>query len=114
MTQDHIFPKAYGGPDTLVNLQTMCSKCNGKKGCKFDLTKIYKLSEECKYKIHASLNSEQILAKVLILIAISKNYVIDPEILNKINYIDLNDASAKDKFKLSNLLEIIKNIEYVE
>lgn len=32
MTQDHIFPKHAGGPDTIDNLQTMCSECNSYKG----------------------------------------------------------------------------------
>lgn len=34
MTRDHIIPRAHGGLDTLENLQTMCSPCNSKKGCK--------------------------------------------------------------------------------
>jgi len=32
MTQDHIFPKSKGGAHCLENLQTMCFKCNHKKG----------------------------------------------------------------------------------
>jgi hypothetical protein len=32
MTQDHIHPRSKGGPDTLANLQTMCSDCNNQKG----------------------------------------------------------------------------------
>jgi len=28
MTKDHILPKSKGGPDTLENMQTMCSPCN--------------------------------------------------------------------------------------
>lgn len=32
MTKDHIYPKSKGGPDTLENLQTMCTYCNSKKG----------------------------------------------------------------------------------
>ena len=31
MTKDHIQPKAKGGSDHIDNLQTMCTKCNGKK-----------------------------------------------------------------------------------
>ena len=32
MTKDHIKPLSKGGPDELSNLQTMCCKCNSKKG----------------------------------------------------------------------------------
>jgi 5-methylcytosine-specific restriction endonuclease McrA len=32
MTKDHIVPRSKGGPDTLENFQTMCTKCNHKKG----------------------------------------------------------------------------------
>jgi hypothetical protein len=32
MTVDHIVPKAKGGYDSIDNLQTMCYKCNNKKG----------------------------------------------------------------------------------
>lgn len=28
---DHIIPKRAGGPDTLENLQCLCSRCNAKK-----------------------------------------------------------------------------------
>jgi 5-methylcytosine-specific restriction endonuclease McrA len=34
MTRDHIMPKSKGGPETLDNMQTMCTKCNCKKGNK--------------------------------------------------------------------------------
>jgi 5-methylcytosine-specific restriction endonuclease McrA len=34
MTKDHILPKSKGGTDDLDNLQTMCHRCNGKKGNK--------------------------------------------------------------------------------
>ncbi len=34
MTKDHIVPKSKGGRDTLENMQTMCSRCNSKKGSK--------------------------------------------------------------------------------
>lgn len=32
MTQDHIHPRARGGRNTPSNLQTMCAKCNSRKG----------------------------------------------------------------------------------
>ena len=32
MTKDHVIPKSKGGLDTLDNLQTMCYKCNTRKG----------------------------------------------------------------------------------
>ena len=31
MTKDHIVPRAKGGPNTLDNLQPMCTLCNGDK-----------------------------------------------------------------------------------
>jgi len=34
MTRDHIIPRAIGGPDTLVNSQTMCEPHNHLKDCK--------------------------------------------------------------------------------
>lgn len=34
MTKDHIVPKSLGGKDSVKNYQTMCSKCNEKKGNK--------------------------------------------------------------------------------
>ena len=33
MTVDYIIPKSLGGTSTIKNLQTMCSSCNGRKGC---------------------------------------------------------------------------------
>ena len=38
MTRDHILPKSMGGADTLDNMQTMCTKCNAKKGNRLDGT----------------------------------------------------------------------------
>jgi hypothetical protein len=32
MTKDHIVPKSKGGPNKMSNYQTMCTKCNQKKG----------------------------------------------------------------------------------
>lgn len=34
MTKDHRHPKSKGGPDTLENLDPMCTTCNGKKADK--------------------------------------------------------------------------------
>jgi 5-methylcytosine-specific restriction endonuclease McrA len=36
MTKDHIIPKSKGGKDHIDNYQTMCVKCNGKKGNKLE------------------------------------------------------------------------------
>lgn len=36
MTKDHIIPKSKGGKNTLENYQTMCVKCNRKKGDKIE------------------------------------------------------------------------------
>lgn len=38
LTKDHIYPRSLGGYDALVNYQVLCSKCNGKKGDKTELT----------------------------------------------------------------------------
>lgn len=34
LTIDHILPRAKGGKDELSNLQTLCRRCNSKKGAK--------------------------------------------------------------------------------
>lgn len=36
MTKDHIIPKSKGGLDQVANMQTMCTRCNSKKGNKSD------------------------------------------------------------------------------
>lgn len=36
LTIDHVIPVVHGGTDDLSNLQTLCRKCNGKKGAKLD------------------------------------------------------------------------------
>jgi 5-methylcytosine-specific restriction endonuclease McrA len=35
-TKDHIIPKSLGGSDSMCNFQTMCSKCNSKKGNSYE------------------------------------------------------------------------------
>jgi len=32
MTKDHVIPRSKGGPDKVENYQTLCTKCNSKKG----------------------------------------------------------------------------------
>jgi hypothetical protein len=34
LTLDHIHPFSLGGPDTFENLQTLCRRCNSKKGAR--------------------------------------------------------------------------------
>lgn len=34
MTRDHIVPRSRGGSEGIENMQTMCTRCNGKKGDK--------------------------------------------------------------------------------
>lgn len=36
MTRDHIIPRSRGGSEGLENMQTMCTKCNSKKGNKLE------------------------------------------------------------------------------
>ena len=38
MTKDHIMPKSRGGKNILSNYQTMCTKCNTKKGSDIPVT----------------------------------------------------------------------------
>jgi hypothetical protein len=38
LTVDHIFPERLGGTLILANLQTLCGKCNSRKGTKVDFT----------------------------------------------------------------------------
>ena len=38
MTKDHIIPKSRGGKNNLSNYQTMCTKCNAKKGSDLPIT----------------------------------------------------------------------------
>lgn len=33
LEMDHIVPRSRGGPTELSNLQPLCQRCNGKKGC---------------------------------------------------------------------------------
>lgn len=60
MTKDHIVPRSKGGWDTIFNLQTMCSRCNGIKNDKLKrLDYIKYLILKCKFliieKIHKNL-----------------------------------------------------------
>ena len=41
-TKDHIIPKSRGGKDELSNYQTMCLKCNNKKGASVDMSPLEK------------------------------------------------------------------------
>lgn len=46
MTKDHILPRSKGGPETLENMQTMCTFCNGLKDSHdFSLEQIKELKE---------------------------------------------------------------------
>lgn len=39
LTVDHIKPKSRGGANTIDNVQTLCTNCNGMKGSKYPYTK---------------------------------------------------------------------------
>lgn len=39
LTKDHIKPKSKGGDSFIKNYQTMCAKCNERKGSKWDTTR---------------------------------------------------------------------------
>jgi 5-methylcytosine-specific restriction endonuclease McrA len=34
LTVDHVVPLALGGTNTIENIQPLCSRCNGIKGCR--------------------------------------------------------------------------------
>lgn len=47
MTRDHILPKAYHGSEHIDNMQTLCTRCNGKKSNSIPKEDLSKINKNC-------------------------------------------------------------------
>ncbi len=57
---DHAIPDGLGGPSVLENLQSLCGKCNGRKGMRIWFGRTLKNQEKIKYGDSARMIYERV------------------------------------------------------